>query len=577
MRILVGALCLCACGRIGFDESEPLPLGKLALGTGGHVRRLALAGPTLDSFYALYGSSRLLRTDDGGATFTDCGFLPAFVTDIEADTTRVVAATSIGGYVSIDRCATFSGIGPTNIYLSTIALDGANLLAGSSTGLRRYTGTWANVTTPLTDFAKDILTTPVYLATSTTAVVRSTDGVNWTLATTGLASVDSTTLSAAGGKIVVSTLAGTHDSVDGGLTWTQRFPNGWVGRVSIDPSDPQFIAQWWSSGLAVTTNGGLGWVPDARTPNMARSRAEDFLFDPLGSGGYIVATGRGLYAADAHTVDFREVGNLDAWRIEDIAITASGARYLATPAGLLRLTSNGGVELLDPDGPSFSYVFSVHPVGDTIYAGGRTVARFDGRSFTELYSPDMADSFWVNDVTETNGTIVAATDTRVIVSTDGGSSWQRTTISGVRAHRRLLVLPTSPLTIFAAHDGGLAFSSDGGLTFTAALTKETFALAERDDGSILAGAVDGLYRAPSPGAPFTLYALGSRRVDVMLRDGPRLYVIADNMILYSDDEGATWLDVPGFTGHRPLSLAVEPSGTLLVGTTAWGVYRLPIP
>jgi len=590
-RSTVAALLIAAgCGRIGFDASGDSPTdargdaqpaaGKVALPQGGDVRKVIAPEGSFQRLYILSGDNHLMTSADGGATFTDCGRVPNRVLDLVGTAGGdVYAAGSAGVYESHDRCASFQNAG-LDKYVASISIDGARLLAGTGDGLWRRTGTtWTQVASPTTGrLVNDTHVGAVYLALSDNGISRSTDGTTWALSNTGLQSLDVHHLDTAGGRYYVTTSDGVHVSTDAGASWLRVFDN-YGETIGVDPGDPQFVAHWWYGGLIVSSDGGGTWSLDARTPPLARSYINDIQFEPNGSGRVLVATSRGLFLAADHGLAFAPVGDLDAWTVRSVARSAvTGATFYGTTTGILRETS-AGFTLLDPGGPDYSAAFRVIATGDgaTIHATGRALmsSTDQGDSFSSSYEPGLADGYLTIDVaTNESSRLVLSTNGRAGVF-DGGV-WTFQTLGTARWTTQLLVTPTA---ILVATQLGVHASSDGGVTYalTPGLTRDTYALIQLADGSVLAGTDRGIYRATTPGGAWTLHSLDGITVTALIQVGTTVAAGDNDRVSYSTDGGATFTPVPGFTGHSPVTFAAEPDGTLLVGTSGYGLHRVHLP
>ena len=124
-------------------------------------------------------------------------------------------------------------------------------------------------------------------------------------------------------------------------------------------------------------------------------------------------------------------------------------------------------------------------------------------------------------------------------SRDGGQSWEAAGDPGVLPFR-LTFDPRSSSTLYAAGDGGIARSTDGGTVWT----------------KLSGGYFYDLVIAPS--SPSTLYATGS--------DGHQ------GGVMRSTDGGATWslieAGLPGLSGDIPKTLAVDPQAADTLYTVA---------
>lgn len=584
---------IAACGRIGFEGraggdavdgdgmiDAPPAVGKVSLGPGADARRIIAPEGSLQRLYVVLGDNHMMTSADGGVTFTECGRLPGYVVDVIGTPAGAVYVSGGSGvFQSLDRCASFSDTG-LNGYTGSIQVDGATLLAGQAAGLSRRTGTtWSPVASPATGrFVSDLYVSPtVYLAGSDNGISRSTNGANWALSNTGLQNVDIKQIAGAPGRIYVTTGDGVHVSTDDGVTWARVY-NNYSDVIAADPGDSQFVAHWWYGGLIVSANGGTSWSTDARTPPMSRSRVNDILFDPAGSGRVIVATSRGLFAAPDHALALAQISDLDAWTVWSVArASASGNVFYGTTTGILRESASGRT-LLDPGGPDYSTAFRVIAPGDgsTIYATGRALVTStdQGDSFTEAYSPGIEDGYLTIDVTSTGSRTYVTTHGRAGVST--GGAWTFRTLGAVRWTNGVLAVGDTTLV---ATEMGVYATVDNGLTYALipGMSRDTYALVTLADGSVLAGTDRGIYRAATPGGTWTAHALLSTTVTSLLVIGTTIVAGENDRVSYSTDGGLTFNQLPGFTGHSPQALAADPSGGVLIGTSGYGLHRVELP
>src|SRR5262245_57362461 len=179
------------------------------------------------------------------------------------------------------------------------------------------------------------------------------------------------------------------------------------------------------------------------------------------------------------------------------------------------------------------------------------------------------------------GGLMAAGDTGLFASHDGGASWERVGAAGdLPTVWTLAVDPTDPKTVFAGtRPTGVYRSRDGGrswkrLDVPAAAECSigqafiTRVLVDQDDPRIVwAGVeIDGVFRSLDGGDTWTKLVRGLHDPDVhdmaLARSNPpRAYVSTNGELFWSDDRGETWTPI-GVKSRWPLpyarGIAVKP-------------------
>jgi photosystem II stability/assembly factor-like uncharacterized protein len=183
-------------------------------------------------------------------------------------------------------------------------------------------------------------------------------------------------------------------STDGGESWRQLSyadPDGGVAGIHIDPARPQTIVISNYSGLLRSTNGGRTFQPIAR-PQGAFTRG--VAFDPDAGGR--------LYAAG----DFDSASSTD-----------DGSTWHVFAKGLADASCNSLVA--DPVKPGVVYCATGQP----------TIARTsDGGATWQTVSPGGSPGELFRSVAVTPQAILAASDSEIRRSLDGGKTWHGSTI-----------------------------------------------------------------------------------------------------------------------------------------------------
>ena len=175
--------------------------------------------------------------------------------------------------------------------------------------------------------------------------------------------------------------------------------------------------------------------------------------------------------------------------------------------------------------------------------------------------------------------ILAAGDTGVFRSRDGGASWSRVGAAGdLPTVWSLAVDPSDPQTVFAGtRPAAIYRSRDGGASWKrldVAVATEcsigtpfvTRVLADRDR-TVWAGVeIDGVFRSEDGGDTWTKVVNGLSDLDVhdmalAPSNPPRVYTSTNSELFWSDDRGQTWTAI-GVKTRWPLpyarGIAVKP-------------------
>jgi len=199
--------------------------------TGVDIRCIALNGPNL--FAGTYGSGVYLSTDTGASwTAVNTGLLPyRYINTLAVDGANLYAGTTGGIFVSTNNGTSWSAAtGVTGMDVHAFAVSGANLLAGTwdyGAFLSTDNGTtWTAVNTGL---PQDLLTvhslaasgTILFAGTEFGVFVSTNNGTGWTAACTGLTNDYILSLAVSGTNLFAGTYEGVFLSTDYGTCWTQ--------------------------------------------------------------------------------------------------------------------------------------------------------------------------------------------------------------------------------------------------------------------------------------------------------------------------------------------------------------------
>jgi hypothetical protein len=585
-----------ACGHIDIDPWNAftqLPL--LAGGDAGDITRAADG-----TLYVLFNRSTVWKTSDVGRTWTQCA--PAIITDIDHITVdpatgALYTGSDIDVLASTDGCASWHRTGLDLDADRKVAALGGDALAGTPNGLWRFHGgAWSAVATPADGtnvrwVAADTASHRAYAAADN-GVARSLDGgQTWSSSNVGFPAATPVTWVGLDPSVLARAFAISaatlYKSEDSGDTWSS-LGLGSTG-VASDPRDPDFVLLYdATSSLVVSTDGGATFDPtDRRSAEMNGSDVAGAVFDPATSEVF-VACSRGVYAATDHALQWRPIHDtLSAWSVGPIAVADTGEIYVPTDIGVERSFDGGATWDLEtaglperqvngvavvPDAPG-SIVATDGPYGSRSYIVGSTDR---GDSFTTLYTPGNADGFLIMRTRVAGSQVLAATYGGIVISDVTRTIFTHHDVGApARITHDVIALDAGATQLLAATQDGVFYSNDSGATFSfagAGLGPSTiYALQALPDGTLLAGGDTGLYRASAPTGAWESTSLRDVIVhDILAADG-RVFVATSGGVFVSVD-GATWGRIPGLDDSEPISLAVDPSGRLFVGTMGSGAY-----
>jgi photosystem II stability/assembly factor-like uncharacterized protein len=276
---------------------------------------------------------------------------------------------------------------------------------------------------------------------------------------------------------VAGTLKGVYRTDDSGAHWTLISPPGSkeiheVESVAIDPKNPNVIyAGTWHLPWK-TTDGGTNWTNiTSKNGVIDDSDVFSIIIDPKDPQTVYASACSGIYKSEDAAVMFH--------KIQGIPSTARRTRVLMQD-----------------------------PVHQNIVFAGTTEGLYrtvdSGKTWIRTTGPELI----VNDVYinpgDTNRMLLATDRGGVLVSNDGGNSFQPTN-NGFSARQITSYIEDSrqPNTIYVGlvNDkawGGVFVSNNGGLTWmqkNAGLEgHDVFSLGQAPDGAILAGTRHGIYR-----------------------------------------------------------------------------------
>ena len=227
-----------------------------------------------------------------------------------------------------------------------------------------------------------------------------------------------------------------------------------------------------------------------------------------------------------------------------LAVDAGSATtlYAATGQGIFVSTDGGANWRASTSGLSGSGILAIvaHPtLAGTVYASvSYPSAVFRSTDFGQAWSQvGLGNAGLIGPVNGmvfgSSGTLLAATENQLAISTDGGNTWTAGAKLGVFHSAELAIAPNNPAIIYLLSSSGLQRSTDGG---------QTFAVVTASVNSDYFGAV-----AVDPRNPSTVYVAAET------------FPATDTNVLYrSTDGGQTWAPVALPYPATPGALLISP-------------------
>ncbi len=610
-----------AAGGAGVFRSDDA--GDTWRATGGFlndVTQLAVDPTNADVLVATAGSN-IYKSTDGGATWRDVtGLLTslrpsALVVDPANHSTLYLGsrcgpigfktgASSVSA-ADVDSSNPFAGAG---VYRS---VDGGETWTGQSNGLGgRYFSLCVEELTLDPETPQHLFTSPVY---TDGGFSESYDGgATWTRASAdvpGLVVADHPVLPLT--RYGVTSLSGFGQflrSGDGGVTWhtvaTAGVPASPYRDLKTDPASGRlFLAT--DNGVFRSGDGGDTWI-DAGAPRIPTSRvvvdrAAGYIFaaNALGLLRAPIALGvwQQLTLGDPST----KVKQVVADPHDPSTVYCVIADYQINSApfaqhGRIFVSHDGGGSwqlLRENDSIEFGSI-AVDGAGD-LYLNDRD-GFFRYRSATQEWTQRTTPPASTFAADPRRGGFLYAFNSNAFVtvfavSSDGGETWQSVKPPLLDGVESVVFDPAQPSTVYAGGLGGLARSTDSGMTWSPLSEGDMRILAIAPSNRLRiyrAGYTTpdfsqgiGFFRSDDGGASWTPLPLpelfgGVLAIAVDPGDAQSVWIISSGRIYHSSDGGATLqnaaLPVPA------LGLAIAPDGSRLhAATQTFGVWEALVP
>ena len=460
------------------------------------------------------------------------------------------------------------------------------------------------------------MTTPAILAALAVALAPVSAVAAWNAH--GPAGGNAYGVAQSGDDLFVGTSDGVYQATNGTFAWQRRgdLPRGIrIEAVAVSPADSDVMLAGGSSSFR-STDGGEHWTAlpvsfdDVVFSKVAPNHVVAVKGTPYSSDHALLCSSDGgatfhdvgieaaAVVADASSGAFIAVDTANgvyksassdalcksAWTMAGTAMTDSA------PTALLQNPLDGNVVFISTYSLDASYLYrfdlTTGATSAALYVGGAAfvdpfqptrvwLSGFDyGEGTQSLFESNDGGATWLDPLRDVVAKVIG-TDAQHVdtlfgtqpagfsVSGDAGLTWQiRADGIPLSSSHAVSIRPDLPLEILAAHSGGIAISTDGGMSWSPANTSpppETLSLTRSpsDPSVVYAGTKWGVYRSVDAGRNWVALAseVDYRRYDTVVVDraNPAKLAAARSLseIAWSDDGGATWSSATVEGGSHP--------------------------
>ncbi len=430
----------------------------------------------------------------------------------------------------------------------------------------------------------------VFVATNS-GIYRSTDnGDHWEAVYTG-AHCNDLSISSDGTIFAAGTNSQVLTSTDNGSNWTR--PGTDIDTLNISlidyTSDGTLIAVDYSNGIFKSTDNGVTWTASSNGYTISDGPSS---ISSDNSGNIFISTYQGgLYESTDSGDHWSKInGDIDNTYLLDVAENSSGNIYVATLTDLYKSTNNGtnwtqlNTGTVSREMQCVTVDQSDNVIAGTYYDG--VVRSTDGGANWETLNNGLYLTTIKKMVKIPSGDLYAVVDGKGIYkSTDDGISWNPVTIKDDQYNLSILDLTAtqSGVLLSSATFGGTYITSNyvNWDPFTHPFTGNYafITVAASTNGYLFGGMANGkIYRSPLSTDDWTdiTDTLSSTHIyKIGVSPDGEVFVLADNGVFRSTDNGDTWLNVSGIPATYNFSIAFDPDGDIFIGGAGdgGGVYR----
>lgn len=515
---------------------------------GGKILDVELSPAAGTPLFAAVDSDVLYKSIDNGANWTRLGASPFGSKDIDIDANGIIyAITSVGVYISKDNTG------------NTWQLKSLPFFADACVAIKKY-GT--------------VNTSPLYVLmrpyASTSIIYKSIDGgTTWVEAYSepiASGNIKSFTVTTTGVVLAYVVGKGIVKSPDG-----VTFSLATTGMTTIDPyDDPNFLSPFvitatgdvfvaMTSKIYKTSDSGASWS------DVTPAGPNDFSGSRLSSSGnivYLVSRSAGkLFTYSAGTWTSANV-SVDGFTTFSFMAKSASEFYMGTDIGFLKSsngttwsTSSSGITAVTYAQSGWSYINNLLLSGDVLYTSGLPMLKSTDGGITWTNQP-FVPSASRSIVMLANGTFMSPSGNQVYVSANSGTTW---TVKSVPFALKYLVADGNTAYGFDESASVLYKTQDAGTTWVNlnATNLPGVTLAELQNIQAANGRIY-FFGYGFPYYKLYTYSIADNAVsEITLPDQPagtraswtawavgsKLYFAAPGAIYISGDLGGTWAKV----------------------------------
>ncbi len=355
---------------------------------------------------------------------------------------------------------------------------------------------------------------------------------SWFPSNTGLTDHYIFSLLACDSNIYASEFGGVYISTDRGYTWSARSSGLPASSIyTLLRRDTNIFAGSQSGVLYLSTDQGNSW-------NQAGLLSKS-IYD-------LVADSQSIIASTVYSGLFRSTDNGISWMPSDSGLPSSIVYSVASVMGNFLAGTDSGIFVSSNHGSSWyrasvpetvSIVCAFHPIGSTIYAGGKTVlsSADSGRSWSILSQEPF--QYQISSMASISNSLLAGTRHGFLISSNGGSVWTESN-SGIVGTRINRMQESEGILYSIADNVKLVRSTDKGLLWEVVNT------------------------------PF----ISRNLTDILLCDSSIFITTSDSGIYRSTDKGYHWVSINNGLSTMYITSIINRGEYIFAGTLDSGVF-----